>query len=50
MDATAAPADIKFPADIDLLNKCREHLETADGIIPPGRHPRYCNESKILRK
>ena len=29
MDATVAPADIKYPTDIDLLNKCREHLETA---------------------
>lgn len=29
MDATVAPADIKFPTDIDLLNQCREHLETA---------------------
>ena len=24
-----APADIKYPTDIDLLNQCREHLETA---------------------
>ena len=29
MDATVAPADIKYPTDIDLLNQCREHLETA---------------------
>ena len=29
MDATVAPADNKFPTDIDLLNQCREHLETA---------------------
>lgn len=29
MDATVAPGDIKFPTDIDLLNQCREHLETA---------------------
>ena len=29
MDATVAPADIKFPTDIDLLNQSREHLETA---------------------
>lgn len=27
MDATVAPADIKYPTDIDLLNKSREHLE-----------------------
>ena len=29
MDATVAPADIKYPTDIDLLNQSREHLETA---------------------
>ncbi len=33
MDATVAPADIKYPTDIDLLNKSREHLETAIGIL-----------------
>ncbi len=33
MDATVAPADIKYPTDIDLLNKCREHLETAVEIL-----------------
>lgn len=33
LDATAAPADIKYPTDIDLLNKSREHMETAVGIL-----------------
>ena len=33
MDATAAPADIKYPTDIDLLNKSHEHLETAVNIL-----------------
>ncbi len=33
MDATVAPADIKYPTDIDLLNKSREHLETAITIL-----------------
>ncbi len=33
MDATVAPADIKYPTDIDLLNKSREHLETAIEIL-----------------
>lgn len=33
LDATVAPADIKYPTDIDLLNKSREHLETAVGIL-----------------
>ena len=33
MDATVAPADIKYPTDIDLLNKSREHLETAVDIL-----------------
>lgn len=35
MDATVAPADIKFPTDIDLLNQCREHLETAINLHWP---------------
>ena len=33
MDATVAPADIKYPTDIDLLNKSREHLEKAIAIL-----------------
>lgn len=33
LDATVAPADIKYPTDIDLLNKSREHLETAVSIL-----------------
>lgn len=33
MDATVAPADIKYPTDIDLLNKSREHLEKAITIL-----------------
>ncbi len=33
LDATVAPADIKHPTDIDLLNKSREHLETAIEIL-----------------
>ena len=33
LDATGAPADIKYPTDIDLLNKSREHLETAVNIL-----------------
>lgn len=33
LDATVAPADIKYPTDIDLLNKSREHLETTVGIL-----------------
>lgn len=33
MDATVAPADIKYPTDIDLLNKSREHLEKAIDIL-----------------
>ncbi len=32
MDATFAPANIKYPTDIDLLNKSREHLEKAISI------------------
>ena len=33
LDATVAPADIKYPTDIDLLNKSREHLETAVNLL-----------------
>lgn len=33
MDATVAPSDIKYPTDIDLLNQCREHYETAIDIL-----------------
>ena len=33
MDATVAPSDIKYPTDIDLLDQCREHLETAVDIL-----------------
>ena len=35
MDATVAGADIKYPTDIDLLNQCREHLETAIDLLWP---------------
>lgn len=35
MDATVAPADIKFPTDIDLLNQSREHLEKAISLLWP---------------
>ncbi len=35
LDATVAPADIKHPTDIDLLNRSREHLETAVDILWP---------------
>ena len=42
LDATVAPSDIKYPTDIDLLNQCREHLETAVNIlwqrVPHSRH------------
>ena len=33
VDATVAPQDIKYPMDLDLLNKSREHLETAIAIL-----------------
>lgn len=33
MDATVAPADIKYPTDIDLLNQSREHLEKAVDLL-----------------
>lgn len=33
LDAAVAPADIKYHTGIDLLNKSREHLEIAVGIV-----------------
>ena len=33
IDATVAPANIKYPTDIDLLNKSREHLEKAVSLL-----------------
>lgn len=33
LDATVAPADLKYPTDIDLLNQCRQHLETAIDLL-----------------
>lgn len=33
MDATVAPADIKYPTDIDLLNNSREYLEKAVELL-----------------
>ena len=42
LDATVAPADIKYPTDIDLLNKSREHLETAiDKLWPYVEHSKH---------
>ena len=33
IDATVAPANIKYPTNIDLLNKSREHLEKAISLL-----------------
>ena len=33
MDATVAPSDIKYPTDIDMLNQCRTHYETAIDVL-----------------
>ena len=33
IDATVVPANIKYPTDIDLLNKSREHLEKAISLL-----------------
>ena len=42
LDATVAPADIKYPTDIDLLNKSREHLEAAiDKLWPYVDHSKH---------
>lgn len=53
MDATVAPADIKYPTDLDLLNKCREHLEDAiDRLWPmvPHTSHKYPYSKKKARK
>ena len=35
VDATCAPADIRYPTDLDLLNRAREHSETLiDELYP----------------
>ena len=33
VDASVAPADIKYPTDLDLLNSCREHSERLIDIL-----------------
>lgn len=38
LDATVAPADIKYPTDIDLLNQSRRHLETAIDLLWDNSH------------
>ena len=53
MDATVAPAYIKDPTDLDLLNKCREHLENAiDRLWPMVPHTlhKYPYSIKKARK
>lgn len=53
IDATVAPADIKYPTDIDLLNKSREHLETAIDTLWPAtkrKGHKYPYSKKKARK
>lgn len=53
MDATVAPADIKYPTDIDLLNKSREHLEAAVDILweeVPHKGHKLPYSPKVARK
>ena len=53
MDATVAPSDIKYPTDIDLLNQCREHLETAIDImwaVVPHKGHKHPYSAKKARK
>jgi hypothetical protein len=53
MDATVAPANIKYPTDIDLLNKSREHLEKAISIywerVPQNGHMLPYNKKKARK-
>lgn len=38
LDATAAPADVRYPTDLSLLNECRENVEELiDGIWETSR-------------
>ena len=50
MDATVANADIRYPTDIDLLNQCREHLESAIDLlwtyVPHDQHKYPYNKKK----
>lgn len=53
MDATLALADIKYPTDIDLLNKSREHPETAVDILwkeVPHKDHKLLHVPKAARK
>jgi len=53
IDATVAPADIKFPTDVDLLNQCREILEKAINILwpfIPHDHHKLPYSAKVARK
>ena len=53
LDATVAPADIKYPTDLDLLNKSREHLEHAIDLLwpyVPHTSHKLPYSSKIARK
>ena len=53
MDAMVAPANIKYPTDIDLLNKSREHLEKAISIywefVPHKGHMLPYNKKKARK-
>ena len=45
LDATCAPADIRYPTDLSLLNKAREKLDDIIDAVrktlgKPGRRPR----------
>ncbi len=53
MDATCAPADIRYPTDLSLLNEAREKLDNIIDIVHktlgrPGRRPRTYRQ--IARK
>ena len=53
LDATCAPADIRFPTDLSLLNEAREKLDDIIDIVhkalgKPGKRPRTYR--KVARK
>lgn len=44
LDATAAPADVRYPTDLSLLNECRENVEKLiDGVWDKGERKGHKN-------
>ena len=49
LDATCAPADIKYPTDLGLLNQAREHTEKIiDALHNKNQSPVKKNQEPIV--